>query len=276
MNRKKASLWTVNLGLVLLLVTACSAPQPTAPPPTATSAPTATPEPPPTATATSEPPVWDYVALGDTVVTAAGDYGYITYYSAYLEADLGVKVIQHNKGVVTSRSDQLLDRLRNDQALRDEIREAEVVTVYIGMYDLVDVFSTKYLIGACGGDDNMDCIREMYKTLRANYDAIFDELLALCAPGAIIRAATNYCTSIKKYGYDGDMSSFFVTLNEQIIQSAAEHHIPLARVDVAFNGPAGNENAADKGYLLNMHPSKLGAQVIADVHRELGYEPTVP
>lgn len=51
MDRKKMSLWAVTL--VLLLMTACSTPQPTVPLPTATSVPTATPEP---STVTPEPP----------------------------------------------------------------------------------------------------------------------------------------------------------------------------------------------------------------------------
>lgn len=131
MDYKKVLSWVLKLGLVLLLVSACSTPQPTAPP-----LPTATPEPSPAATATPEPPIWDYVALGDSVVGQIGDYAYINHYTAYLEADLGVKVIQHPHGVGGYRSIQVLDRIRNDQAVRDELREAEVVTVFIGANDV--------------------------------------------------------------------------------------------------------------------------------------------
>jgi len=210
-------------------------------------------------------------------VALASTYGYTNHYAAYLEADLGVKVIQNNKGISGMQSGELLDRIRNDQAWRKAISEAEVVTVYIGGNDVGYQLIGEYKFGKCGGDDNMDCIRKAYETFMANYDAILDELLTLCAPGAIIRVATCPYGSLRAYGYSGETTSFLKPLNEQIIQSAAEHNIPLARVDIAFNGPTGDENAEDKEYFKDgWHPSILGATIMADVHRELGYEPTVP
>ncbi len=280
MDRKKVSLWTVNLGLVLLLVTACSTPQPTAPPPTATSAPTATPEPPPTATAKPEPPVWNYVALGDYFVNMPGDLAYATHYAAYIEADLGVKVElnTYSSGEDTQISAKLLERIRNDKQLREKLSEAEVVTLVIGSSDLYFLLTNEYKLERCGGEDNMDCIREGVAAFKENYEAIITELFGLCHSGTIIRSMTYYYGSWEVYHFVGDTRPFIELLNEQILQTASQYNISVAQVDVAFHGSMGDEDAVSKGYILKREPGTLlpGAIKIADLYRELGYEPTVP
>lgn len=82
--RNMKRLWM--MGIALLVLAACSTPQPTAAPSTATPAPTAS----PTATPTPEIQEWDYVVLGDEYVTGIGSSSYATHYAAYIEADLVV------------------------------------------------------------------------------------------------------------------------------------------------------------------------------------------
>jgi lysophospholipase L1-like esterase len=121
-------------------------------------------------------------------------------------------------------------------------------------------------------------VRYALETFRANYDTIIAELFTLCSSGAIIRTMTYYYGSLADSGYDGDLRPFYVPLNDHIIQASAENGIPVALVHLAFNGPDGDGNAEVKGYLSadGLHPSAAGAALIADLHRELGYEPTCP
>ena len=235
-------------------------------------APTPTPMPP---TPTS-PPEWDYVALGDSIV--AQYYSYAKPYAAHIEADLGVKVRLNNRGINGMDSYGLLNSLRSNQVWRDRISEAEIVTLVIGDADLIYALIGDYQRGDCGGEDNRDCLRDALESSRMNYDAIIAELLTLCSSKTIIRTMTYYYGSLEDYGFDGDLRPFYEPLNDHIIQTAAENNIPVALVHLAFNGPDGDEDPADKGYLADdgLHPSEVGAAVIADLHRELGYAYTCP
>jgi lysophospholipase L1-like esterase len=57
---------------------------------------------------------------------------------------------------------------------------------------------------------------------------------------------------------------------------AAEFDVPVAPVFDTFNGPNHDEDPRDKGYISvdGAHPSGEGAKAIAELLRDLGYEPT--
>ena len=48
----------------------------------------------------------------------------------------------------------------------------------------------------------------------------------------------------------------------------------MARVNRAFNGPNGDEDPRDNGYVIPdaLHPSEKGADLVMELVRELGYE----
>ena len=272
MNHKRSLPQMIGLMLTTLLLVACGTPQPT-PPHTPV---------PPTPTATSAPKelTWDYVALGDSIVAQRGRLSYAVHYAAHIEADLRVKVNLDNRGWGGMLSGGVLASLRGNQELRDAISEAEVVTLVIGTNDLARPLVRLYKHGDCGGDDNQDCLRDALESFRVNYDAILAELLALCSSKTIIRTMTCAYISLEEYGdgFAGDIRPFYGPLNDHIIQASSENNIPVALMHLAFNGPDGDEDPADKGYIAGdgLHASELGAAAIADVHRELGYEHTCP
>ena len=238
----------------------------------------------PAVTPTEATPTWDYVALGDSVPAGYGVGGrsYVVYYAEHMEADLGVKVTVHNWGGGGLSSDGLLVMLRNNQELRNAISEAEVVTFYIGGNDEVGM-EYLYRTGTCGGADNLDCCRETLTSFSANYDAIIAEILSLrSTTDAIIRTANLYFPFVNEHKELGIYEDFkkhcHEAFSEHIVQAASEHNIPVARVYLAFNGPNGDEDPTDKGYIQSdgEHPSEAGHRLIADLHRELGYEPLGP
>ena len=263
MNHNRLLMQTSGLALILLLLVSCGTPQPT---PT----PTRTPMPP---TPTAQVPSWDYVALGDSIAAQSGSYPY--FYAAHIEADQGVRVRLDNLARSGAMSGDLLWSLRNLQPVRDAISEAEVVTLVIGINDLLRPLLGPYKSGNCGGEDNRDCIRDALESFELNYDAALAEILALCSSQTIVRTMTLYCPDLANSGLDEDLRPFIEPMNDHIIQAASENNIPVALVHLVFNGPDGEQAPILEGYLKDeLHPSELGATVIADLHRELGYETT--
>ena len=286
------------MGLVtaLVLLAGACAPPATPVPPTPAPTPTNTPLPP---TATVVPPTpaptptntpllptatvalpeggaeWDYVALGDSIA-----WGWPKLYAAHIEADLGVEVTVHNWYRDAQSSAGLLSALRDNQELRSDIREAEVVTFLVSPQRFQRPMAV-YEAGTCGGTDNQDCLREALSLLKADVDAILAEILSLTSTSdTIIRAMTYHNPMVnewKRKGVFEDLNSYWKAHNEYLVQAASEHNIPVVRVDLAFNGPNGDEDPLDKDYVSDgWHPNAVGDAIIADLHRELGYEPLGP
>ncbi len=285
MNKKRHSMVRYMSGLLVLvwLMSGCSQTggaatpttlPPTAPPePTATAVPTATSAP----TASPEPEAWDYVAIGDSTIALPGDYSYPGHYAAYIERDLRVAVTLHTFTKPEDVTEQILDLVRTNERWRDALSETEIVTLATGHMDIQSVIFNDIMNGECGGEDGLDCVRAELADLESDYNAIYAELFALCSPGTLIRTETYPYASLRGLGYDGDVRPFVEPLNELIIRVAAAHNVPVARVDLAFNGPDGSEDPATKGYMTDwLQTTKLGAEQIAGFLRDLGYEPTVP
>jgi len=265
--------------LVLALLAGCApAPTPTATPipPTATPIPpTETPvRPTPTAEAADDVPVWDYVVLGGSISEARP--GYPDPYAAHIEEDLGVRVKVHRWTGAGFDSVRLLRELRGLEVVRDLLREAEVVTFQLHG-DLMWPQHTSYKTGNCGGEDNLDCFRDVVASFPANYDAIIAELLEVCAPDTIIRTMTDYNSFYHQHqlGRQDDLSPFYKAMNEHIMKAASQNNIPVVDVYLAFNGPDGREDPNTKGYIQSdyIHITKEGYAVITRLLHELGYEP---
>lgn len=285
MDCRKVLSWMASFGLALLLLSACSTPQPV--PPAATPLPTATAAP-LTATPVPEVPEWDYVAIGSYILYPHSPE---TYYAAYIESDLGVKVNQTTKSILGLAGDDcplnsnLLEHLRTNSELQDAIGEAEVVTISgIGLCEIWGATDNANKPGQCGGVDDMDCVRNDLAAFKTSSDAVFDEILSLCRPGTIVRVRTmprweKLPAGLAYVKPDVDTALIFDLFNEQVVQSASEHHLPVARVDVAFYGATGNENPRDKGYGIGDWAdasTPQGMVAVADLLRDMGYEPTVP
>lgn len=237
-----------------------------------------------TAARPTEPtPTWDYVALGDS--TPAG-YGvarsYVDFYAVHIEADLGVKVTVHNWAMSGQTTGHLLDALRNNQDLRTAISEAEVVTLWTGWNDFGAPLSL-YEGGLCGGPDNLDCIREAVTSFKANFDGIIAEILSLgSTTDTIIRIADVGNPFVARWKHQGTFEDLkrpcFEDWRDYIVQAASEHNIPVVHSYLVLNGPDGDEDPADKGLEQadGVHLNDAGHALIADLHREAGYEPLGP
>jgi hypothetical protein len=268
----KRSLQLFGLALAVLLLAGCggaqAVPTETPVPPTATP----TPVPP---TATPESISWDYVVLGDSI---GGSFA--SRYAKHIEADLGIEVTMHVWYRGQQGSSELVSALRNNQELQSDLREAEVVTFLVTPRHLKEP-RRAYRDGTCGGTDNQDCLREALRLYKADTDAIIAEILSLRSTSdTIIRAMTVYNNHVndgKEWGYFEGLNPYWVAFNEYLVQAASVHDIPVARVDLTFNGPNLDEDPSDKDLLGDVvHPNAEGTTLIADLFRELGYEPLAP
>lgn len=268
MNTTNRWAWIKPCAITILPLGACNAPAsaPTATPvpPTATSAPTATPVPP---TETPDPrEVWDYVALGSVNFNKE----YPDLYAAHIEVDLGVKVVQQNRRRLLQSPGDLLQFLRDSEVLREEISEAEVVTVWPGSEDMFTALTSGYV----------DCAPLIEPFERA-LDALIAEILALREDeDIIVRLLDHYIwvNRLKEAGRLDEKKVCHEAINKAIHDVGARHGVPVAPVAEAFNGPTGTEDPGDKGYLGydGWRLSEEGDGVVADLLRELGYESIVP
>lgn len=251
----------IGLAIILVFLAAC--------------APPATPAP----TPTEATPTWDYVALGDSIT-----FGLAHHYARMLEQDLGVKVEVHNWARGGDHSSRLLERLRTDPQLRRDLREAEIITFEIPW----NVFEAPVMTfwfgppGTCGGVDNQDCLREALETYMADTDEIIAEIVSLRSPSeALIRTQDTYQFQVRETKEDGIfevINQYWKSANAHVIEVAARYDIPVARVYDAFMGIDGTEDPRDKGLIGadGIHTTTEGAVLMADLFRELGYEPLSP
>jgi lysophospholipase L1-like esterase len=255
---------------------------------------------------------WDYVILGSSIGTRGwteyyGDYietdlGVTIvrhdYYVSDQKASMLLKsLIIENYGsakeeetlsdyaeeTTDSRSEKLMaelltgsvvDRMKAEaEELRDDIINAEVITIGIGFADMRDAIQ---LYGA-GGSNQPQKITEKLKSFREDYDAILSKIISLSNSNTIIRVMDFYCPYVQSHKDSGiyeDTKRYWMEFNKCIAEVAEKHGIPVAQVFQAMNGVHGDDDPNEKGYLASdgFHLSDEGYKVVAKLVRELGYE----
>ena len=233
---------------------------------------------------------WDYVVFGDSTT-----WGFPKYYASYMEKDLGVKVTIHNKAVGGQSVIDILRRLRKDESLRKLVSEAEVVTLS-GNPNLSPGDTPESLENYLKWKEQPswdkdckkfyrppgDCSPETFESYIENIKAIIEEILSLRnGMPTIIRAMDYYVpmySEWKNHGIEKECTCCWENFNNAIHQAAAAYNVPVAWVYDAFNGPNHDEDPREKGYIADdgRHTREAGQKVIADLMRELGYDPVNP
>jgi lysophospholipase L1-like esterase len=222
---------------------------------------------------------WDYVALGDSYPAGFRvEKSYVDYFAEYIEQDLEVMVEVQNFSRNGQKATTLLDTLRNNQELRDAITEAEVITIYTGLNDIW-LLQDDYSDGNCGGDDNLDCIREGIPKLNSVIDSILDEILSLTNPqDTLIRIADTNIPHGNSWKYKGWFDilkgPLFDDWREHLIEAAEARDIVVVYTHYALNGQNGDQ-PMDRSLTLEndqTHLNEEGHKLIAELHREAGYQ----
>jgi lysophospholipase L1-like esterase len=225
--------------------------------------------------------VWDYVALGDSNPLGYGVTGhsYVPIYGDFIAKDLGVEVQVHNRAFNGATSQQVLERLKTNQELQQDIREAEIITIDIGANDW-SAPAYAYLAEKCGGADNQDCLRALVESDSANFDVILDEVTMLegADSEAHLRTLNMYMSNCDFPGYFDDpellkaIKPYLDEFNAHIQQATEVRNGQVVPVYQALNGPDGTQNPVQYLQADGCHLNTKGHQKVAQLLRELGYE----
>lgn len=212
-----------------------------------------------------------YIAFGDSI-TATGSPSFPEVYKNYLGTDLGVPVNLTNLGVPGMVSSALLDKLQNDQNYRNSVKNAHLITVFIGFNDFA-VASALYDQGRCyDAQFNSDCLTLIANNLNANLTNIIGQIKSLNA-NAVIVLSDLYNPYISHYvdnGTTGIFIPYMTQINNSIHSIAANNALAITNVYQTFNGANGSEDPVAKGYIVDdVHPSAQGIQIIANQFRAL-------
>ena len=213
---------------------------------------------------------WDYVVLGGTNGTRwAAEYGDL------MESDLGVEIVYHDYYEANQKVSRLLWLAMNNEGLRNDIKNAEVITIGIGFSDILETIRFRFEFDAIDQRELEQAVEEFRKT----YNSMLSEIVSIASPNdTIIRIMDFYFLWVGRYREKGIYASTkrdWMKFNECISEAGDRHGIPVAHVFEAFNGLLGDDDPAAKGYLLAddiYYASQKGEEVIAEEFRRLGYE----
>jgi hypothetical protein len=214
---------------------------------------------------------WDYVALGDTR-TASADWP--ERYAEYIEADLanlGISVTVHNWASGEQTSEGLLALIQDTPILRDQIRKAEVITLWTGGHTVREMLT----------NHNIACDPELVEAFGHDMKKILAQIISLRSQNpTIIRLLEFYqprVNILRGLGILEEKNLCLSAFNQRLHEVAEIYQIPVARTHHAFNGLDGNSDAMESGYLNNPYDiSAAGNERIASLLQELGYQQYLP
>ncbi|NNC41594.1 MAG: SGNH/GDSL hydrolase family protein [Acidimicrobiia bacterium] len=225
-----------------------------------------------------------YVSLGPSGNFFPGPTtGMIFLYADILEEELGAEVDHRNYTIGGDTAPALLERMRTNDRLRQDLAEAHVVTLMFPIDHWVLALQTNSGYqgmdpASCGGDDNQQCLRDAAIIDRQHVDDLLEELTLQCPPDEIlIRIADTYMIHTRDQAAAGSLEiviPYWRDAQEYIEEAAARYGIPVAHVFDALNGPGGLEDPQQKGLMLDdqEHPNEAGARLMADLLGALGYD----
>jgi hypothetical protein len=275
------------LAASLLIVAACqAAPAPDTSPsqtPTAGGAtnPMATPSATPLATAErTSRPMADLVLMGDSVLLQAGPA-----IQHRFEDELGVSLTLHdwiNPDLASyqargapggERSADLLARLRTDDQLRADVREAEVLVFDVPVGILNDECPDPTITAA----ELEACFARVVPGYQADADAIVAELVALRDPAdAIVRATDVWqflWPTFHEAGTYEVARQAWQAMNRSVADAVARYEIPLVRAYDLFAGPDGNRDPVAAGDVMpdEIHLTAQGVKQFVNALASLGF-----
>lgn len=225
-----------------------------------------------------------YVSLGPSSNFFPGPAtGMIFLYADMLEERFGVEVDHRDHTIGGDDAEALLERMRTNERLRQDLSEAQAVTL---MFPIDHWVSPMQTAGGyqgkdpalCGGDDNQQCLRDAAVTHKQHVDAILEELTLQCPPTEVlIRIADTYMIHTRDKISAGTLDfiiPYWRDAQEYIEEAAEGHGIPVAQVFDALMGPDGLDDPQEKGLMLDdqEHPNEAGARLMADLVDALGYD----
>ncbi|MFO7960444.1 MAG: SGNH/GDSL hydrolase family protein [Nitriliruptoraceae bacterium] len=224
-----------------------------------------------------------YVPMGNSLVFwPSTRTSFIYHYTAMLEEDFGVEVEVRSRTVPAQRTDDFLERLRSNDRLRQDLADADVITLLIPNDEWGEPFQTALGVddrdpSECGGDDNQQCLRDVIEGYKQQVDQVFDELTSIVNPAeTLIRVHDFYQFHTNGTQENIDlMYPYWREAQEYVEEVAGQHGVPVAQVFDDFMGTDGAyidlvaEGLVDPD---GIHPTAEGAERMAILVHDLGYE----
>jgi hypothetical protein len=237
----------------------------------------------PTASPTDE---WSVVSFSDSVF-GNGDDGNVVGIDAYarrITKDLGVHTRVNGFWYGGYTSDEVLQAIRTDAALREALASADVIVfeIPLGEFRSMCPFDNNNWVPAGTPAEWEACAPEVAAHNTANAKLIVDELVALRSPrDAIIRAVNLWEIGYRKsreLGIEPAMHTIFTSANAGVAAAAAAHGIPVVDTWATFMGPDGTTDPVTVGYLLDdmSHLTAKGAIALGRLLGDLGYAKAGP
>ena len=218
------------------------------------------------------------VAIGNSTPAGYGikpQENYLRVYAEYIEQDLNVEVEIINWAKLESRN--LLgwvQAITTDEVFRMDIKNADIITIWISWHEIMPyIYKTERVYKK---ELNMTT-----KKMGDSFNILFVEITRLADPKEtlIMVAETgippaiaetwkenNFYQELKQYAYED--------WREYLIEAAENNNIKVVPTYKAFNGQAGNSMLPEV-YIQKdgIHFSAKGHKLIADLHRNMGYNP---
>lgn len=222
---------------------------------------------------------WDLVLLGDSVLLA----GFTL--EGRLERELGVTlqisnwlnpdVAKYAKG--GERSADLVERLRTDEELRQDLRAAEVVVFDVPLGVIYDVCPGTP--STATSEDLARCLDEVVTMYEADVEAVFEELVALRDPADAMIRVTDvwqffYPTFTAAGTYDV-VRPRWQEMNQAVHDAADRYGIPVVAAYAGFTGPDGDRDPVASGdvEIDQIHLSNQGVERFVDLVISEGFAP---
>lgn len=228
----------------------------------------------------SAAPDWDLVLMGDSVLLQPGPT-----IETRLEGELGVNLrlsdwINPDRSKYANggeRSADLVARLRTDEKLRQDLRDAEIIVFDVPTGIVNDV---------CTGDPSTStdvqtasCMDEAVALYTPDVEAVFEELVALRDPAQAMTRVTDvwqflYPTFVAAGTYDV-VRPRWQEMNKAVHDAAARYGIPVVQAYEEFSGPDGDRDPVASGDVQDdqFHLTQQGVDRFVDLLVSGGFAP---
>lgn len=167
--------------------------------------------------------------------------------------------------------------------LRSDLPEADVVMFVVSFDEWAEPWITFSGEGGrdpadCGGYDGQQCLRDMMPEHTELVDQIFAELMSIVDPTKQLIMVRDFYQlhTDRQTGTAELLYPYFDEINDYTEEVAGQYGMPIALVWDDFMGTNGEiQNLVEAGLVQadGVHPTDEGATRIANLYRDLGYQP---
>jgi lysophospholipase L1-like esterase len=233
---------------------------------------------------------WDLVALGDSTPTGYGvgeEHSYVHAYAGYMKEDLRVDVVVHNWATnETKRVADWAEAVRNNDELREDLQNAQVITIWLGWHDVIPsiIIEGDNSRPDLRQDVDINSLREVTDPMQDAFDRLISEIVSIAPPDetliliADVGIPALFVKRCKEYGIFEIWKQYaYEVWRDYIIQAARKHNIHIVHTYEVINGPTGDQEMPSK-YMQSdgLHLNKQGHRLIAALHHEIGYQHSYP